>query len=450
LNFYGPPGTIRTIPFHRLLRADADVPDLTDAVVFVGEGTPEVLESAERTDMFRAVYSSGQGRDLSGAEIAATAFANLLTGRALRPASDLVKIAVLIGIGLTAGLMFRMLPGRYATVAAIGLIVAYWAIAQHQFATEARLLPLAVPLIVQVPLGLFVAVLSRYRALRRQVPRELEAGQRPQLVQGVCLSTDIENYTVVSHGMEPRRLAALMNEYYRTLGALVRQHGGIMLGRAGDSAMCVWANKEHRWPPGLRATNWLSRRGRKNLDQRRNACRAALEIRKVIDRFNARHSTEPLPTRIGLHAGELALGPVGGEYHVVGDTANAASRIEALNKHLGTTLLASEAVVQDVPGLCVRRLGAFIVPGREDALRVVEIVGAAAEVDERCRNLCRSFGLALALFEDGQWIEALESFQALASDFPADGPTRYFVRLSAHRASTRPLVAAAPIVTDGK
>ena len=79
LNFYGPPGTIRTIPFHELLAERETFPiDLAGAVVFVGEGAVPALTNSDQRDTYRTVYSN-QGVDLSGVEIAATAFANLLT-----------------------------------------------------------------------------------------------------------------------------------------------------------------------------------------------------------------------------------------------------------------------------------------------------------------------------------------------------------------------------------
>ena len=36
LNFYGPPGTITTIPYQAVINASGDVPDLSGKVVFVG------------------------------------------------------------------------------------------------------------------------------------------------------------------------------------------------------------------------------------------------------------------------------------------------------------------------------------------------------------------------------------------------------------------------------
>ena len=65
LNFYGPAGRITTIPFSWLLQDDPSLPDLTNAVVFVGEATPELVKNTEQGDVFRTVYSAGGGRDLS-------------------------------------------------------------------------------------------------------------------------------------------------------------------------------------------------------------------------------------------------------------------------------------------------------------------------------------------------------------------------------------------------
>jgi adenylate cyclase len=159
---------------------------------------------------------------------------------------------------------------------------------------------------------------------------------------------------------------------------------------------------------------------------RANACRAAIEIRDWIDSFNVQHPTRSLVTRIGLHAGEIALGPVGGEYHVMGDTPNTASRIQALNKPLATTLLASVVVVRDVEDLCLRPLGSFALRGKSGQLGVAEIMGQGESVDRMTRELRRRFAKALQSFKIGYWSESLRLFQDILSDYPSDGPARYF------------------------
>jgi adenylate cyclase len=54
-------------------------------------------------------------------------------------------------------------------------------------------------------------------------------------------------------------------------------------------------------------------------------------------------------TRIGAHAGAAIVGNFGGgrffDYTAYGDTINTASRLEAVNKQLGTRICVSEAVV---------------------------------------------------------------------------------------------------------
>jgi adenylate cyclase len=81
LNYYGPPGTIQTVSYYKILQAQVDSPgaagphDLTGKVVFIG--LSEQLRPEEK-DGFYTAFSQRNGLDISGVEIAATAFANLL------------------------------------------------------------------------------------------------------------------------------------------------------------------------------------------------------------------------------------------------------------------------------------------------------------------------------------------------------------------------------------
>ncbi|MGD8630123.1 MAG: CHASE2 domain-containing protein, partial [Gammaproteobacteria bacterium] len=81
LNFYGPPGSIPNIPYNVVMQADAgSVPDFTGKVVFVGFSD---LYDPGQPDRFYTVFTNEDGVDLSGVEIAATAFGNLLTDSSL-------------------------------------------------------------------------------------------------------------------------------------------------------------------------------------------------------------------------------------------------------------------------------------------------------------------------------------------------------------------------------
>jgi adenylate cyclase len=84
LNFYGPPGTITTIHYYQVLDPQGKETskqnqfDLSGKAVFVGLSERSPLD---QKDGFNTVFSESSGLDISGVEIAATAFANLLEDR---------------------------------------------------------------------------------------------------------------------------------------------------------------------------------------------------------------------------------------------------------------------------------------------------------------------------------------------------------------------------------
>jgi adenylate cyclase len=298
--------------------------------------------------------------------------------------------------------------------------------AQLLFTRYELWIPFVIPLMLQIPLALSIGLLLQYltarRAIKHYVPipvaerlvQEGTPSPTPDLAYGTCLSTDAEEYTKLSEMLAPQDLASFMNEYFTTLGDPVVRHKGEILDFTGDSMMCVWAASQG------------------DAEMRMKACQAALEIVEAVDGFNRRHGGRQLPTRVGLHAGLVALGHIGGSghfaYHVVGDIANTASRVENLNKDLGTRILASEAVVSDLEGLLLRRLGSFKLVGKTKALPILEIVGQRENVDKAEHDLCGRFAAALKAYEVANWSEAVRMFEQILTDHPADGPSHFFLK----------------------
>jgi adenylate cyclase len=301
------------------------------------------------------------------------------------------------------------------------------AIAWRLFASHSLVVPLAVPILVQVPLALFLGVLARYRDIRKQTPVEVDPDAAQELFVGVCLTTDVESYTALAKRLSPSELGDLLAEYHALLRAIVTRHHGLVWGRGGDSALAVWkASRRASWPMRL-ASRAASEPGRADDEGRLNACRAALEIQDAIDAFNRRHGeTAQMRTRIGLDAGILGLGPVAGELQAVGTPANVATRIQHLNKRLGTRLLASNAVVEELDALIVRPLGRFALDGVAEPVAIVEIRGLRTAEDDADRRLREDFAAGLALFESGNWPAAIAHFRRLEREWPGDGPLRYY------------------------
>lgn len=421
-NFHGPTGTIRTVDYDAVLRGEVD--DFAGQIVLVGLVEP--LRS-ELDDKFLTPYST-EDNSLSGVELLATAAANHIDGSVLEQL-PFGRYRAVIGIfGLALGLLLVRLPLKWAAVAALGAGTVYVTFAAWRFAAGVWW-PLFVPIGVQLP-GAFAAVfVLRYRQVQAQrervqralgayVPRRvveqlsrasIDGRLDRELLHGTCLFTDAENYTHVAEKLGPQALAQLLDEYYETLFAAVGRGGGIVSDAGGDSMVAVWAGNA----PDPRA--------------RAQACAAALEILAAVDSFNLRHAAFALPTRVGLESGRMVLGNVGTEqrleYRAIGDIVNTASRIEGLNRLLGTRALASAAAIEQV-NCHTRKLGAFLLRGKAVPVDVFELREASVlELDER-------FAHALAAFREGAWQDALARFAGLAADFPDDGPIRYYERLA--------------------
>ena len=137
---------------------------------------------------------------------------------------------------------------------------------------------------------------------------------------------------------------------------------------------------------------------------------------------------------MGLHFGEMQLGNVGAtvhyEYRAVGDTVNTATRIEGLNKLLGTRILVSASVIEGLQGFIIRELGTFLLKGKTQPITVFELVGTIGEISNMAQNWSQfivAFSKALDYFKAKHWQQAVNEFRALQQEYPDDGPTRFYV-----------------------
>jgi adenylate cyclase len=435
VNYYGPPRSITTIPYYRILEADPDAQlpvDITGAAVFVGFS--EQLQP-EQKDGFYTVYSQASGLDVSGVEIAATTFANLLERRPVIQPTWGSQIMILGLWGLGIGFVLRLLPGVGIIALAMAAGIMYLGTAYLAFERSAAWLPLVTPLLWQTPLAVVAALLWRYLDVRRekqnirrafdyhlppQVVDELASGTNDltvdgRLMHGICLATDAEQYTQLSEQLAPGALRELMNRYYAVIFEPVRQGGGIVSDVVGDAMLAIWAAKAPE--PQFRE----------------RACQAALAIVAAVDAFNRGPDKARLPTRVGIHCGEVVIGHVGAlnhfEYRAVGDIVNTATRIEGLNKRLGTRILASASVLRGLDGFVSRPLGRFLLAGKSKSLELHELVGLGSATDAEQTAFLAQFAATLRAFHARRWSEAAEGFQACLTEQPQDGPSQYYLHL---------------------
>ena len=137
-----------------------------------------------------------------------------------------------------------------------------------------------------------------------------------------------------------------------------------------------------------------------------------------------------LPTRFGLHYGPVFLGEVGAdarrELRVVGDIVNTSSRIQSVNKILRTRILASGAVLEQLPPPRgedeARLLGSFVLAGKRQAIDLHEIRSSPLPQDAR-----EALEIARSAYARGALDLARLHLRILLATCPEDGPGRFYV-----------------------
>ncbi len=441
LNFYGGPRTITTVPYHHVLsRDDSDSAtvsglDVAGKAVFVGlsEQLPQSKE-----DNFDTVFSREDGVYLAGIEIAATAFANLLTNESIRPLSPPGYLALIFVWGLIMGALSRLRTASLALVVAVVGGVAYIYAAYVAFDVSHLWLPTTIPVFFQVPVACFIAVVWYYldsirqrlavkHAFSHYIPSEVveritsdEQGVKAggQTVFGTCLFTDAAQYTRLSEQLDPETLGQLMNEYYGAIFAPVRRRDGIVSDVVGDAMLAIWT------------------RQRAGDENQKKACSAALEIRTAVETFNRIKEPLSLPTRVGLHSGQMLLGNVGAgdhyEYRAVGDIVNTATRIQELNKRLGTRILASKETVEGDNEILTRTVGKFILPGKTKPLIIHELLCGKTDTTPDLEKRIAIFYDAMEAMAGRKWHDALDRLLTILESAPSDGPARFYQAFCEH------------------
>jgi adenylate cyclase len=434
INFYGPPGTIRTIPYDSLLRNDsretaARRGGLTNTMVFVGYSD---LYDPDQPDRFYTSFTGKDGVDLSGVEIMATAYANLLSERTLLPSDTATSALAVVAFGLLAGIFAYLLPATAAVPAVFAFTVLYAGLLQWRFNEADLWLPLATPALVQLPLALLIGLLGQYllkrrkeeqmtRAIRYYLPeslvrdlaeRQVDPTTLNRVVFGICLATDMSDFISLAESKSPHELAVFMNQYFDALAQALKRHGVDVMEFRADMIMCAWI-----------ASVRSSAVCHKGME-------AAIEVSEIITRFAQQYGSRHFNPRVGLQDGDVYVGHTGDGgrflYSIVGDTANTATRLESLNKRLGTHVLAAESVVQNSDGLLLRPLGLFRLRGKADATSVFEILGRKDSARPEHLDLCTQFAEGLAAFQRKEWLRAAALFEAITKSYADDGPSQFY------------------------
>ena len=140
-----------------------------------------------------------------------------------------------------------------------------------------------------------------------------------------------------------------------------------------------------------------------------------------------------LRTRVGIHCGKVLAGNLGSsfrfDYTMIGDAVNFASRLESLNKYLGTQVLISDAVCQQLGnGFVTRSLGEFRVAGKKQSVVIHELL-CRCDAESGEKSWIEIFEKGLAVFRAGEF-SAARAYMNRSREVRggSDGPSEFYLR----------------------
>ncbi len=430
LNFFGPPRSITTFTYDAVL--NKQLPgnySFKNKVVFIGFS--ERLQP-EQIDNFNTVFSQKNGIDLSGVEIGATAFSNLYDRNCISTLGHNYYLILIALFGFIVAFIARLLSNFTAIVTLAAISTVYFGISYYLFSFYSVWLPIIIPIFLLVPISLFSSISWQFFETNKERQRIRKAfgfylpdgvvnelakkkgniQNSQHIMYGICLATDAEQYTSLSEKLKPASLSQLINKYYEVLFNPVRTNDGIISDVVGDAMLAIWTAHN----PDIKL--------------RQQACNSSIQIQQDLKQLQQTNTNFALETRIGLHSGNIVMGNVGAvdhfEYRAVGDIVNTANRIQGLNKHLQTKIIASYETIQNIPNLLTRELGQFKLAGKTRAINLYEILDHK-NIKNNYDELISLYTLALESYYQGELVKSQKQFILLNEHFPSDGPTQFYI-----------------------
>jgi len=245
------------------------------------------------------------------------------------------------------------------------------------------------------------------RFLDKQSIVEVELGDSVAREMTI-LFADIRGFTRLSEQMTPEENFRFINDYLSEMEPAIAEYDGFIDKFIGDAIVALFPNRAD------------------------DALQAAIGMLQRLDDYNRKYRTPdglvPIAIGIGLNAGPLMLGTVGGRLRmdstVVGDTVNMTSRLEGLTKMYGTPLLVTHNVVvrlQDAAIYCLRTIDRVTVRGKSEAVSIFEVFDAdPSELRSRKYKMKPTFEQAVLDFHMSNFEAAQAGFEACLENAPED------------------------------
>ena len=430
INYRGPPQIFPTFSISDILAGKLPSGTFKNRIVLVGATALGIGDI--RTTPF--------GHLFPGPVVHANVVDNILAGDFVeRPRwSKVFDLFAIVGLGLLVGLILPRTSALTGMLFSGAILVAYVLAAYWMFVKARIGLNLVYP-VFTVAATYTMLTLYRYLTEERERRRIKDAFQHyvaPDVIQlmlenpaGVrlggeekvltALLSDLEGFTSYSEHHTPNEVISVLGDYYAEMTDEVFAAQGTLVEYVGDELFALF---------GAPVTQ---------PDHARRACASALAMqahRIALGEEWAKVGRPRIKARTGINSGNMLVGNIGSKYRfhfgAVGDAVNLASRLEGLNKIYGTEIIISEHTAELVTGsFRLRELDLVRVKGREQVLRIYELIGVAdVPLSAEKKELLDLYEAGLSPYRERRWDEALELFRKCLLLCAEDGPSRLMQR----------------------
>src|SRR3954463_8364217 len=177
-------------------------------------------------------------------------------------------------------------------------------------------------------------------------------------VRAAIMICDLREFTKISDNWPRDDVIDLLNDYFDAMSEPIARHGGEFLRFTGDGLLAFFPVSEPQACANLLYAVTGARKAMAELNQK-----------------NTETGRAPLNYGIGVHVGDVMYGNIGSatrlDFTVIGPAVNMASRLEALTKQLGKTVLLSRAFADFVKDdFELERVGEHPVRGFNDPIEL--------------------------------------------------------------------------------
>ncbi len=428
---------------------------LSRKVAIVG---PWTLDSQDLYNVPITSASDAEAR-MYGVEIHATMIQNLFeimnsndpkVINGFTYSTDNEHFIIIVVVVLFAAFLTIFLTPLWSAALIILSAVGYWFATSYAFVYSTHFYPVVYPAFAFLSTFIFMTVTKffatdkqrkqidgmfknyvdrRFVELLKRDPSMIKLGGDRKEIS--VFFSDIAGFSTFSEKMQPEEIVEVLNKYLGAMTEIILEYDGTLDKYIGDAVMAFW-----------NAPMNLS-------DHATRACISAIIQRKRLHILRQEWVEQGYPEidcRMGINTGQIIHANMGSSlrknYTLIGDPVNLAARFEPLNKDFGTNIIIGERTFELAKEhIVVRPLGKVQVKGRTEPVSFFELVAMAGDVDDAEMTKIETFTQGLQKYFEGDFQNAKKLFETVLKDFPDDGPSLKYLKLSNYYIENPPEIA---------